>query len=221
MITIPYFAMFPDDAIPMLQVTKKRGIPNKIYGFVDWFCISQTCDCRHAYIHVRDMENGSLLAVISYGWEPLPYYRKWMYAKGKEMDDFLMEFKGPTLSLDHPQSANAQAFLSLFKELLEDEAYQKGITERYDKFKEVIDAMSEEELEELEDRILNGDDIDEDDDEYDDDEYDDDDSQSGPPVIDFRSSNSGPQEPRKVTKVGRNEPCTCGSGKKYKKCCGA
>ncbi len=23
------------------------------------------------------------------------------------------------------------------------------------------------------------------------------------------------------TKVGRNAPCTCGSGKKYKKCCGA
>ena len=25
----------------------------------------------------------------------------------------------------------------------------------------------------------------------------------------------------KVIKVGRNEPCTCGSGKKFKKCCGA
>ena len=25
---------------------------------------------------------------------------------------------------------------------------------------------------------------------------------------------------RKVTKTGRNEPCTCGSGKKFKKCCG-
>jgi uncharacterized protein YecA (UPF0149 family) len=25
-------------------------------------------------------------------------------------------------------------------------------------------------------------------------------------------------EPR--IKVGRNEPCPCGSGKKYKKCCG-
>lgn len=25
----------------------------------------------------------------------------------------------------------------------------------------------------------------------------------------------------KVTKIGRNEPCPCGSGKKYKKCCGA
>jgi uncharacterized protein YecA (UPF0149 family) len=27
--------------------------------------------------------------------------------------------------------------------------------------------------------------------------------------------------PRSVTKVGRNELCPCGSGKKYKKCCGA
>ncbi len=27
--------------------------------------------------------------------------------------------------------------------------------------------------------------------------------------------------PRSVTKVGRNDPCPCGSGKKYKKCCGA
>jgi preprotein translocase subunit SecA len=26
---------------------------------------------------------------------------------------------------------------------------------------------------------------------------------------------------RQAPKVGRNEPCPCGSGKKYKKCCGA
>lgn len=26
--------------------------------------------------------------------------------------------------------------------------------------------------------------------------------------------------PIRVTKIGRNEPCPCGSGKKYKKCCG-
>jgi SWIM/SEC-C metal-binding protein len=24
-----------------------------------------------------------------------------------------------------------------------------------------------------------------------------------------------------VTKIGRNDPCICGSGKKFKKCCGA
>ncbi len=27
--------------------------------------------------------------------------------------------------------------------------------------------------------------------------------------------------PRQAAKVGRNAPCPCGSGKKYKKCCGA
>ena len=33
----------------------------------------------------------------------------------------------------------------------------------------------------------------------------------------------GPEQPfkRAVAKVGRNDPCPCGSGKKYKKCCGA
>ncbi len=31
------------------------------------------------------------------------------------------------------------------------------------------------------------------------------------------SSSSGPM-PRQVAKVGRNEPCPCGSGKKYKDC---
>lgn len=32
----------------------------------------------------------------------------------------------------------------------------------------------------------------------------------------------GPQQPyvRETPKIGRNEPCPCGSGKKYKKCCG-
>jgi preprotein translocase subunit SecA len=30
------------------------------------------------------------------------------------------------------------------------------------------------------------------------------------------------QEPivRETPKIGRNDPCPCGSGKKYKKCCG-
>ncbi len=38
----------------------------------------------------------------------------------------------------------------------------------------------------------------------------------------FRDSRSPPQEQvrREAPKVGRNDPCSCGSGKKYKKCCG-
>ena len=44
------------------------------------------------------------------------------------------------------------------------------------------------------------------------------DARSGAPV----GSNAGPTAPirRDVPKVGRNEPCPCGSGKKYKKCHG-
>jgi len=36
------------------------------------------------------------------------------------------------------------------------------------------------------------------------------------------ASAAGPAKPfvREGTKVGRNDPCPCGSGKKYKKCCG-
>lgn len=30
-----------------------------------------------------------------------------------------------------------------------------------------------------------------------------------------------PPLPARAQKIGRNDPCTCGSGKKYKKCCGA
>lgn len=55
------------------------------------------------------------------------------------------------------------------------------------------------------------------DDEDDEDEYEDDED-------DFESENqsSGPELPykREAPKVGRNDLCLCGSGKKYKKCCG-
>jgi len=39
---------------------------------------------------------------------------------------------------------------------------------------------------------------------------------------DYHTSQTGPGQPykRDETKVGRNDPCPCGSGKKYKKCCG-
>ncbi len=42
------------------------------------------------------------------------------------------------------------------------------------------------------------------------------------PISTNRGDDAGPKQPvrRKEEKVGRNEPCTCGSGKKYKHCCG-
>jgi uncharacterized protein len=44
-------------------------------------------------------------------------------------------------------------------------------------------------------------------------------------VYDLRAlwRNFGPRVPtlHKLAVPGRNDPCACGSGKKYKKCCGA
>ena len=34
------------------------------------------------------------------------------------------------------------------------------------------------------------------------------------------SDTTAKKQPKKVSKIGRNEPCPCGSGRKYKQCCG-
>jgi preprotein translocase subunit SecA len=40
-------------------------------------------------------------------------------------------------------------------------------------------------------------------------------------VVENRYQEEGPKKPyRREQKIGRNDPCPCGSGKKYKKCCG-
>ena len=40
------------------------------------------------------------------------------------------------------------------------------------------------------------------------------------PIIANDSDKVKKSAPKKVNKVGRNQPCPCGSGKKYKQCCG-
>jgi hypothetical protein len=61
----------------------------------------------------------------------------------------------------------------------------------------------------------------EDDDDYD--EYDDDEMDSFYPEVPAEFNDRMPEPPRSIVnqtpKVGRNDPCPCGSGKKYKKCC--
>jgi SWIM/SEC-C metal-binding protein len=39
-------------------------------------------------------------------------------------------------------------------------------------------------------------------------------------IADLEKLLSPPTPLRKPVKVGRNDPCPCGSGRKYKKCCG-
>jgi preprotein translocase subunit SecA len=41
-----------------------------------------------------------------------------------------------------------------------------------------------------------------------------------PMVFSHGDGSAAPPKERQKKKIGRNDPCTCGSGKKYKKCCG-
>jgi preprotein translocase subunit SecA len=41
------------------------------------------------------------------------------------------------------------------------------------------------------------------------------------PTRGLRTASAPALAPATRAKVGRNDPCPCGSGKKYKKCCGA
>jgi preprotein translocase subunit SecA len=46
--------------------------------------------------------------------------------------------------------------------------------------------------------------------------------QTFPASASMKTANSGNNSaPQPISKLGRNDPCPCGSGKKYKKCCGA
>ena len=38
--------------------------------------------------------------------------------------------------------------------------------------------------------------------------------------IESEAGGSGKSRSAVIEKIGRNDPCPCGSGKKYKKCCG-
>ena len=40
------------------------------------------------------------------------------------------------------------------------------------------------------------------------------------PIATNEGKEAKKRQPKKVAKIGRNEPCPCGSGKKYKQCCG-
>lgn len=39
------------------------------------------------------------------------------------------------------------------------------------------------------------------------------------PLASYQENKNEKQQPKRVDKVGRNDPCPCGSGKKHKKCC--
>ena len=98
---------------------------------MELFC--DECDCRRAVIRVFKLSgNCELMATLSYGWGTRSFYSRWM---GCEDDVAIRSMMGIQLMDFAPQSSHAESFLTLFKETLKDEAYEKRIRRHYSMFR--------------------------------------------------------------------------------------
>lgn len=121
-----------------LLLPRPDGTLGDGFTFMEMFCNEPGCDCRRVIVRVALTNDlNRVLANISYGWEPDSFYRKW--ASFPLDDDDLAELRGPGLMRLNPQSEHADEMLSLFQELLEDNAYRERIVRHYGMFREIID----------------------------------------------------------------------------------
>jgi hypothetical protein len=173
-------------------------LPPGQYGLIEMYCDEAGCDCRRVFFYIVASFREGPEAVVAYGWEDAAFYARWM----KDTDpEVLKDLKGPALNLFSPQSELAPAILDLIENLvLKDTAYVERLKRHYRMVRDVIDGKAVRPghapatPERAEIGVLT----------------------SGP----FPRLVAVPPEPAdSAAKVGRNDPCPCGSGRKYKKCC--
>ncbi|MBN1492419.1 MAG: SEC-C domain-containing protein [Phycisphaerae bacterium] len=174
------------------------GLPQGPYSLIEMFCDEAGCDCRRVFFYVVSSFREGPEAVVAYGWEDEAFYARWM----KDDDPLVIEtLKGPTLNLGSPQSDLAPAILDLVtKVALTDTAFIERVKRHYRMFRDKVDSEAGRSpdspvlLQRKKIGVIT----------------------SGP----FPRLRSVPEEPSLSSeRVGRNDPCPCGSGRKYKKCC--
>ncbi len=172
------------------------GLPVGAYSFREMFCDEPGCDCRRAFFWVDRDNRQEPEAVIAWGWESKAFYKKWMHGGSKEDVELL---QGPVLNMGSPQTALAPHLLELFKSLLlSDSAYVERVKRHYALFRDVIDSRTAPAGSAL--KLL---------------------GEEEPSLqLPSLSGSAYGLAVRPGPKIGRNAPCPCGSGKKYKKCCG-
>ena len=55
-----------------------EGLPADTYLMREMYCDDPGCDCRRVFFSVASLRSGQRLAVISYGWESLDFYSRWL-----------------------------------------------------------------------------------------------------------------------------------------------
>ncbi len=240
---VPFISMFPktgrEETRCAILFEDRGGLPAGKYCFVESYCGAAGCDCRRVWLNVES--GGKWLATIGFGWERKAFYREWAGS-----DELANEMTGVSIVVEGHHSKHDKALLGLFKEsLINNEMYVKRLQRHYAMFKSALKTNKIPEGEEEEPdllnenmadalfekftgkkiaaeqqgglkgadrgrvRILSEEELDR-------------------PALSgysegFNSQGEGKdaQDTAGVRppKIGRNEPCPCGSGKKYKKCC--
>jgi len=127
------------------SITVQEGtdlpLPPGEYGFAEFYCDEQGCDCRRVFFYVISPGSSRPLAVIAWGWEGREFYTRWLHQSDPHM---IADLMGPVLNLCSPQSKLAPALLDLVKDvLLKDPDYIDRIKRHYRMFRDKIDEASQ------------------------------------------------------------------------------
>jgi SEC-C motif len=204
---VPFHDLCPEIAMRETRVlTVLPGadvpLPPAQYSFVEMFCDESDCDCRRAFFTVYSSPGPKTEAVISWGWENAAFYKRWF---GFGDTQLIETMRGPILEIGSPVSRNAKYLLQFFTTvLLADPMYAERVKKHYAMFRTAIDSGAKRQRATEPDR------------------------DSMPVSSAAISAGSGGdrasltrtrQQPEARQRVGRNDPCLCGSGKKFKNCC--
>lgn len=159
------------------------------------FCDEPGCDCRRVFFHVQTEKHGNV-ATIAYGWESRDFYVTWL---GSDDKNTINELMGPCLNLASQQSKYASELLNIVKNiLLADTAYIDRVKRHYWMVREKVNKSGKIGHFESNQSRHGG---------------------THSNVMSFPHAFNVTPYMNQTHNVGRNDPCPCGSGKKYKRCC--
>ncbi|NLE41269.1 MAG: hypothetical protein GX615_05505 [Lentisphaerae bacterium] len=137
-----FYEFFPKIAInetrSITLLAPQHGLPPGEYAFIELYCADPDCDCRRVTFSVLKKGRKAPIATISWGWEPLEFYAKWM--RGDPDPEDIADCKGPSLNPIAEQSELSFGALELCREvLLKDAVYVERIKGHYRLVRERVD----------------------------------------------------------------------------------
>lgn len=198
----PFVDKFPElgqketRVITVLQKGDEGSLPLDQYAFVELYCTEKDCDCRRVMISVFANDAGSVVATINMGFDEQdahagPFLDP-LNAQSKYSSKFMEHFLD-MINNDPGYLARLQRHYVMFKEKIDGKPYRGRPFESPGKGRRVKDPPGPHGQRES--------------------------SRSAEHQKPVSLEGDRPQPVRRKPKVGRNQPCPCGSGKKYKKCC--